>query len=378
MNDKKNEALNYLTGLSKNQGYVSFDDIINSSEKYALPIQDVDWLSGLLIGLGILIKENKEISDSDSDKDDYIDFAHNDYDEVFNRAVELDGSLRTFIEKVKEIRPPQWHEVAQLKYQVLEGNNYARKRMIEMHLRLAVKIALQRSETYDLDINDEIGYSCIGLINAVDHYNPDSNDSFSSYAALRIYQVLEREMPTRRPGVYYPAHCKERYCAAYPIIKSNGCLECGDLWYCDRLRKKIMDKTECTPEQAEEVVNACIPFEHLDMFFENDDVFDNEEPGESKDIVNKQYLMKDEDIIKKINEADLHNKINDLLNTLKPRERDVIIARYGLDGSGEKTLEEVGFRFGVTRERIRQIEVKAIRRLRHPSRSREIKDYYYE
>lgn len=371
MGKHRDEALRSLIELSQKQGYVSFDDITDSSEKWALPIQDVDWLSGSITSRGILIKEDAAPDTIVSDEDDYIDFAHNDYDEIFNRVLELDVSLKLFIEGIKTIRPPQWRETAQLKYQVIEGNAYARKRMIEMHLRLAVKIALQRTEEYDFDICDAIGYACIGLITAVDHYDPDNNGAFSSYSALWIQQVLNREMPTKRAEIYYPVHIKEMCFTAYPMMKRHGCFECDKYWCCNKLRKMIIDKAKCTAKQAEDVKKSCIPFESINAQLKNENTIDTQDGTDFE----KKYCIQNENEDEIIIAKELHNQIDELLYELKPRERDVIIDRFGLGDSSEKTLEEVGSNFGVTRERIRQIEAKALRKLRTPKRSAKLRDF---
>lgn len=382
MSDKREEALEYLVRLSEKKGYVTFDDIIDSSENWNLPIQNVDWLSGSITKRSILVYDEVPSINNDPDDDDYVDFAHTDYNIIFDRTLELDKSLKFFIKSVKAICPPQWREIAQLKYQVIESNTYARSRMIEMYIRLAVKIAVQRSEAYDLDISDAIGYACIGLITAVDRYDPDNNGAFSSYAALWILQVLNREMPTRRLDVYYPAHMKDKYYTTYPLIKGRGCLECGEIRTCDKLRKMIIEKVECTNEQAEEVVNACMPFESIEVLFEKIDLYDKQEDyddvyNNKTDIFEKQYLIADGNIMDQFSDKLLREQLDVLLDSLKPREKEIIIARYGLDGSDERTLQDVGDQLGLTRERIRQIEAKAIRKLKHPTRKRMIKDFLY-
>ena len=93
--------------------------------------------------------------------------------------------------------PPQRGEIRQLKYQIVDGNTYARERMIEMHLRLALRVALQRAETYDMDIEDAIGYACIGLVIAVDKYDPDTSGAFASYASLWMIQNISRVQSTQ-------------------------------------------------------------------------------------------------------------------------------------------------------------------------------------
>ena len=351
MIDDRVEAFKYLKDLSMKKGYITPDDIIDVSDQCGLLIQDIDWLSNAVVSRGILLHEN--VSLCSENQDDYEDFAHIDYDEVFDRVIDLDISLKPFIEEVKMIRPPQRREMAQIQYQALEGNSYARNRIIEMYLRLAIKSALQWVEKYDVaDINDAVGYACVGLVIAVDHFNPDINGKFASYSALWIQQTLGRYMPTRKPEIYSPAHRKEKFYNVYTEIKNNGCTICDKLLYCNRALQIIMDKTGYSKEQAADLAISFTPTESLDSLFEDIDLCMEE----------KYFLDKDtEDLI--VNWA-MKEDLRVFLNELKPRERDVLAGRYGLDGSAEETLESIGLRLGVTRERVRQIEAKALRKLR--------------
>ena len=164
-------AYKALLQLSEKQGYITFDNIMDYADQYALPIQDFDWLSNSLTTFGIIIYPDTPTRHEESSDDEYDDFAQSNYDDVYRRIVERVPSLQPFVNEVKNIIPPQRKEIRQLKYQIAEGNRFARQRMIEMHLRIALRIALQRSETYDMDLEDAIGYACIGLIIAVDKYD---------------------------------------------------------------------------------------------------------------------------------------------------------------------------------------------------------------
>ena len=153
--DLRQEALTYLLEKADKQGYVTFDDIMDCADANSLPIQDFDWLSSAITTRGILVYDEAPAANNrivqDSEEDDYNDYAQSDYESVYDRIIELDESLRDFVTEVRNIKPPQWREFSQLKYQVTEGNIHARERMIEMHLRIALRIALQRAEAYDMD-----------------------------------------------------------------------------------------------------------------------------------------------------------------------------------------------------------------------------------
>lgn len=372
--DNREIAYQQLVKLSEQNGYVLFDDIMDSADKWSLPIQDVDWLSNSITARGILVYDAAPATARIEDDEDIDDHAQIDYDAVFDRVIEIDPSLETFISEVRNIKPPQTHEMNQLKYQVQEKNLYARQRVIEMHLRFAVRIALQRVEQYDCDMADTLQDACLGLIYAVDKYDPDLSGPFGSYASLWILQNISRNQPTQRPTIYYPVHKKEGYFTMYPILKTHGYLDRDNLRHSKDARTVVCNKLECTEEQAEDIINQCLPVESLDevysLFLKNSD--ESEEQDGYLDVTDFRYFCEDGHF----NDVDNHlirELINEVLETLTVREQEVIRKRYGFEDGTEKTLEEVGTSFGVTRERIRQIEAKALRKLRHPSRSRKIK-----
>lgn len=379
--DLRQEALVSLLNKAEKQGYVTFDDIMDCADEKSLPIQDFDWLSSAITTRGIIIYDEAPTShiSVNYEDDEYDDYAQSDYEAVYNRIIELDDSLEPFITEIRNIMPPQWREFTQLKYQAFEGNQHARERMIGMHLRIAVKIALQRAENYDMDIQDAIGEACIGLVIAVDKYNPDMNGPFGSYASMWILQNLTRHQPTKRPLMYYPVHKKEPYFSAYPILKKYGYIGETNLFTDESVRELLQEKLSLTNEQTEDVLNAATPFvsfeEWYSMFFENNDVFGKHTFKRDDELLIPGELIVEGNLDEEITKTLLKEQLAEVLKTLTEREQEVLALRYGLFDGKEKTLEEVGILFNVTRERIRQIEAKALRKLRHPSRSRKLKDY---
>ena len=134
--DKNQEAYNYLICLASSQGYVTFDEIMDCADKHSLPIQDFNWLCSAITSRGIVVYNETPSSllETDTDNDEYDDFAQSDYEAVYTRIVEVSPSLEPFVNDVRNIIPPQRQEINQLKYQIVDGNDYARSRMIEMHL----------------------------------------------------------------------------------------------------------------------------------------------------------------------------------------------------------------------------------------------------
>ena len=380
-------ALANLIQLSSEKGFLVFDDIYDVADRWNLSIRDVDYLSSSIATRGILVYDEAPVTNAaGSSEDDYDDYAQRDYEAVFNRVIELDPGLEDFINTVRAVVPPQAREMDQLKYQVQEGNLYARERVIQMHLRFAVRIALQRAELYDCEIADTLQEACVGLITAVDRYDPDSSGPFGSYASLWILQNIGRAQATQRPAVYYPVHKKEGYFTMYPILKENGYLD-SDIWTNPEVRRLIQDRLGCGVDQAEDIIKQSMPIESLndiyEMFLNNIekddiqiDVYENNIENEvQQDIIqsiNSDAFYWNDDVYEEIEQGTLREILENLMGDLTNREQMVLKARYGFDDGIEKTLEEVGKTFCITRERVRQIESKAKRKLSHPTRLRKL------
>ena len=189
------------------------------------------------------------------------------------------------------------------------------------------------------------------------------NGPFGSYASMWILQNLTRHQPTKRPLMYYPVHKKEPYFSAYPILKKYGYIGETNLLTNESVRELLQKKLSFTNEQW-----------YL-MSFKNNDVFEKHQTESDEEDFIPDELIVEEDLDERVTKTMLKEQLAEVLKTLSEREQEVLALRYGLSDGQEKTLEEVGMIFNVTRERIRQIEAKALRKLRHPSRSRKLKDY---
>lgn len=347
--DNRQTALRLLLEIAAKNGYITFDDIMRCADDCSLSIGNFDWLSESAHARNIIIYDETPKSVSEVD-DDHDDFAQKNYEEVYSEVIELCADLEPLINEIRGIMPPQRGEVSRLKYQVKEGNSHARNRMIEMYLRQAVRIALQRTKTYDLDIEETIGDAFTGLIMAVDRYDPDSSGPFTSFASLWIYQNISREQNTRNPNMYFPVHRKEWYYTMYPSMKDRGCTECEKICHCGKAVEMICQKIGCDEVQARDVIIAIMPSISLDELIE-------------KELADRSLLYSDDEFIETIDELLKSGIVQHALERLNDRQRNVLILRYGLDGGHERSLEEVGQRYGLTRERIRQIEAKAIRKM---------------
>ena len=359
--DNLQAALKQLLTIATANGFVTFDDIMKCADDNSLSLGEFDWLSDAAGSRNVIIYDEAPTR-SKSEDDEYDDYAQVDYDHTFAEAIAISPELEPLIDEIRNIVPPQRGEVGRLKYQVQEGNAHARQRMADMYLRIAVRIAVSRAKTYDVDLVDTVGDAFMGLLTAIDRYDPDHSGPFISFASLWIYQNISREQSTRNPCIYFPVHRKEWFYTMYPLLKARGCTECDDVLKCNKVVDMICEKVQCNREQAADVLTASLPNLSWEDIIEGK--IDYSEPS---------YL--DESIIEDIEGRDRSSVVREILDKLTPRERMVLIDRYGLDDGEEKTLEQVGQKLGVTRERVRQIEAKAFRKLRHPSRSKKLKEF---
>lgn len=379
-NNNIESALTNLIELSSKKGFLVFDDIYDVADKWNLSIKDIDYLSSSIATRGILVYDEAPVIDTaDTSFDDYDDYAHRDYDAIFDKVIELDPGLEDFITAIRNVVPPQTKEMDQLKHQIQEGNVYARERAVQMHLRFAVRIALQRAEVYNAEIADILQEACIGLITAVDKYDPDSSGPFGSYASLWILQNISRTQGTQRPLIYYPVHKKEGYFTIYPIMKEEGYLDLDteEIWTDKAIRGLIQNKLGCKAAQAEDIITQVMPIESLEDLYEKSLVNYEKSDKQRSRFYNgyEDVFYWYEDGYINIEQVSLRKALEDVMKELRPREKEVIRARYGLDGGVEKTLEEVGKMLGVTRERVRQIESKAIKKLQQSKKIKILQDF---
>ena len=335
-NDKRQEALRVLLDKAESQGYVIFDDILDCADSFSLPLQDFDWLSGAITSRGVIVYDVAPSNQSTIESDDFDDFAQVDYEEIFNKVVNLEPNLTSFIDYIRNIKPPQNREVEQLKYLVQEGNMYARQRMIEMNLRQAVRIALKRVEQFNLDMESTLGDACAGLVIAIDKFDPDSSGALVSYISLWIVQNISREQPTQNPLLYFPVHKKEEYYTAYPQLVQRGCLECDQVQSCEKARCMIGNLPHVT--NVEDIIVASTPPISID---ELSDQYFEEYGDEFDEHLEEMLFEKQTDDFDVIESRDLSRKLYEAMAVLTPREVEVLSLRFGLSTGNEQTLEEV-------------------------------------
>ena len=247
MTKQLKEGLACLIEHANANGFLLFSDILDISQKFKLEISDVDYLTTALLEKNVIIQE-KDISSAiketvhqnDFDVKEFEDFAQLDYNKVFSEIKSLSPLQEHFVNYVKNVIPPQRNEIQTLQYQVLEGNRYARERMIKMHLRQALKMALYFYETYEQSIDDMISLACEGLVKAVDNYKPNINGAFGSYASLWMMQVCNSNLLTKKSVFHYPSHFMELYTK---LLKNHKSARLAYCFACSTLKREANAET---------------------------------------------------------------------------------------------------------------------------------------
>ena len=302
----------------------------------------------------------------------YRDYAHVDYEETYRHIIKLDDLLEPFINKVRKIKPPQHGEFSKLFDKAEKGDKSAKKRIREMYIRTAVRIAYLTAKQFDLDISDCINEACIGLFNAIDKTKPVQGRPVFRSLGWRIRSnIIRSTLIASGTCIRLPASFADIFPSAYKCLKEKGCLTCPDITDCAKARQSIFAATGCSEDQIEHLIRITALKDLLDPSCENqsETTSDDEENPEIEEEYNFEYPdpnnRPEQDIISQEHIQRLRNA----LKRLNYREREIIKLRYGLADGYCYTLKEVGHFFRVTRERIRQIEAKAIKKLQQPALS---------
>ncbi len=369
ISDATQKALTELLELASKRGYLLFDDIVEADLKYSLPITAIDRLSGELLLRNVLLFEdipaNRLDLDVSEDDSDYRDMAQSDYTDTYLKAKALDPSLSVFIDEVASIKPPQHGEIKRLLPLALEGNEYAKNRLIESSLRQAIRIAVNQAETMFLDFSDCLSAAYTGLIRALSYYKPDKG-SFGSYSSLWMLQMIGRDVFFPFCKQHIPFHRMEELMPTYLILKK---MDYESFDYETQLQIIWSTLCECMNGVPSDNLYdyAVIAFTHN---LSVDDLIEVEYE-EGVGIIDCDLPSPFEAAAFSM----FREQLDEVLSTLTDREQEVLRLRFGLDDGRQRTLEEVGNQFRVTRERIRQLEAKALRKLRYPNRSKRLRDY---
>lgn len=316
-----------------------------SIDKYGLTVQELADIYKALEDMGIVIEQSSPAEV---------------YDISDGLEAATDDSVKMYLKDIGTVALLTPDEERDLARRMAEGDESAKKRLSEANLRLVVSIA-KRYVGRGMQFLDLIQEGNMGLLKAVEKFDYTKGFKFSTYATWWIRQSITRAIADQARTIRIPVHMVE-------TINKTG-----------RVSRQLLQKLGREPSPAEIAAEMGIPVEKvIEIQKIAQDPVSLETPiGEEEDSHLGDFL-EDDKAASPSDRAEakmLREQLLQVLDTLTPRENEVIRKRYGLDDSRPKTLEEVGKEFNVTRERIRQIEAKALRKLRHPNRTKKLKDF---
>lgn len=275
-------------------------------------------------------------------------------------GIAIDDPVKIYLKEIGRVPLLSAEEEIHLAERMAEGDSFARKRLAEANLRLVVSIA-KRYVGRGMSFLDLIQEGNLGLIKAVEKFDHTKGFKFSTYATWWIRQAITRAIADQARTIRIPVHMVETITkvkkVSSQLLHKNGH---------DPSPDEIAEELGITPEKVREIMRIA------------QDPVSLETPiGEEEDSHLGDFIP-DEDAPAPAEAASLvllKEQLNQVLATLTDREEKVLRLRFGLEDGRSRTLEEVGKQFNVTRERIRQIEAKALRKLRHPNRSNKVRDY---
>ena len=390
MSDKKQNLKNSLANFIKQareQKVVSYEEI-NSVLSIGFSTEKIEQLIKKLTDDGVqivdtikekedLLKvpdsieaiEKMEISDFEDSHDEFVESEIDDseVDKLLQtdllkmaESMDVDEPIKMYLREIGQIPLLSYEEEIEYAQRVLNGEEEAKQKLIESNLRLVVSIAKKHTNR-GLKMLDLIQEGNMGLMKAVEKFEYEKGFKFSTYATWWIRQAITRAIADQGRTIRIPVHMIE---TIHKIKKES---------------RIILQATGKEPTAEELAEKLELPVAKVKSILEmNQDPISletpvgSEEDSELGDFVEDDKFANPYDTTTRVL---LKEQLDEVLKTLNEREEMVLRYRYGLDDGSQKTLEEVGKIFNVTRERIRQIEVKALRKLRHPSRRKKLEDY---
>ncbi len=356
-NDKKT-IIKELTEIGKSKGNLTNDEIIEALGEVEFKPEELEKLYDSLEQQGIEIIEDIENIDFDEIAED--ESKKDDLKSESGEAISIDDPVKIYLKEIGRVPLLTPEEEIELAIKIAEGDIQAKKRLSEANLRLVVSIA-KRYLGRGMQFLDLIQEGNLGLIKAVEKFDYTKGFKFSTYATWWIRQAITRAIADQARTIRIPVHMVETI-NKVKKVSTQILHEKGH----EPSSEEIAEKLDISVEKVREIVRVAQEPVSLETPI-----------GEEEDSHLGDFIP-DSDTPAPVDEAShalLKEQLEEVLSTLTPREAKVLRLRFGLEDGKSRTLEEVGSEFKVTRERIRQIEAKALRKLRHPSRSKKLKDY---
>jgi len=338
-----------LIEKGKKNGTLTYKEIMDELDEIDLNPEQIEKIYEVLESMSIEVLG--EIGESEAEED---------LDLTIPEGIAIDDPVRMYLKEIGKVPLLSSEEEILLAQRIENGDSYAKKKLAEANLRLVVSIA-KRYVGRGMLFLDLIQEGNLGLIKAVEKFDFTKGFKFSTYATWWIRQAITRAIADQARTIRIPVHMVE---TINKLIRVQRQLlqELGRDPFPEEI-SKVMDlpveKVREIQKIAQEPVSLETPIGEEEDSHLGDFIPDDDAPAPAEQAA---FTMLKEQLI-------------NVLDTLTPREEKVLRLRFGLDDGRARTLEEVGKEFNVTRERIRQIEAKALRKLRHPSRSKKLKDY---
>ena len=351
--DKK-QVLKELLESGKQKGRLTTKEISDALEELDYDVEQVDKLYDTFEAYNIEIVE-------DDGGESIAPASNEELESVLGAdGISIDDPVKVYLKEIGRVPLLSAEEEVELAIRMSEGDVAAKKRLSEANLRLVVSIA-KRYVGRGMQFLDLIQEGNLGLIKAVEKFDHTKGFKFSTYATWWIRQAITRAIADQARTIRIPVHMVE---TINKVKKVNSQLlhENGH----EPTNEQIAEKLEMPAEKVREIMRVAQEPVSLET------PIGEEEDSHLGDFIPDEDAPAPSDVA---SHTMLKEQLAEVLSTLTPREEKVLRLRFGLEDGRSRTLEEVGKEFNVTRERIRQIEAKALRKLRHPSRSKKLKDF---